>query len=146
MPMLAFRDFQIADFGMSKDYSQSNAHTRTRIGTLAYLAPVRQNVHSVCDVKRAAAFVMRLSMQELLQQAGAADTANAAGSAYSPEPVDIWSVGVLLYVMTCGPQKATLRHLQSRRHDGRACHPTLREVSVWHRPGMERRTASVGCF
>ena len=75
--LTAAGDIKIADFGMSKDYSQSNAHTRTRIGTLAYLAP------------------------ELLQ-GGAGAAGAAAAQPYATEPVDIWAVGVTLYVMMCG--------------------------------------------
>lgn len=59
---------KIADFGMSKDFSQSIVNTRSRIGTLAYLAP------------------------ELFEGAGG----------YAPEPVDVWALGVMLFVMTVG--------------------------------------------
>lgn len=62
---------KLADFGMSKDFSQSLVETRTRIGTLAYLAP------------------------ELF-------AAGAEGATpYEPEPMDVWAMGVMLYVMVC---------------------------------------------
>jgi serine/threonine protein kinase len=65
---------KIADFGMSKDFSQSLAQTRQHIGTLAYLAP------------------------ELFDDLGP----HAAGQqAYAPEPVDVWALGVMLFVMVC---------------------------------------------
>ena len=63
---------KLADFGMSKDFSQSIVDTRTHIGTLAYLAP------------------------ELFE----GEEGGAGG--YSPEPVDVWALGVMLYVMTVG--------------------------------------------
>ena len=63
---------KIADFGMSKDFSQSIVETRTRIGTLAYLAP------------------------ELFEYDGEGPTG------YLPEPVDVWALGVMLFIMTVG--------------------------------------------
>lgn len=60
---------KVADFGMSKDFSQSIVETRTQIGTLAYLAP------------------------ELFEDGEAG---------YSPEPVDVWALGIMLFTMTVG--------------------------------------------
>ena len=61
---------KLADFGMSKDFSQSIVETRSQIGTLAYLAP------------------------ELFD--------NSGDGAYAPEPVDVWALGVMLFIMTVG--------------------------------------------
>eukprot|EP01052_Picozoa_sp_SAG31_P021307 SAG31_NODE_1641_length_7664_cov_3.789954_4_plen_253_part_00 len=63
------RTVKIADFGMSKDFHQSLAQTRQHIGTLAYLAP------------------------ELF------DDLAGGPPAYSPEPIDVWAMGVMLFVM-----------------------------------------------
>eukprot|EP01047_Picozoa_sp_COSAG01_P064069 COSAG01_NODE_8415_length_2790_cov_28.153475_1_plen_245_part_00 len=67
------KTIKVADWGMSKDFARgSMTETRLRIGTLSYLSP------------------------ELLIDSG---SGAASLEAYQPEPVDMWALGVMLYVM-----------------------------------------------
>ena len=99
---------KLADFGMSKDFSQSMVETRTRIGTLAYLSP------------------------ELFDEQSLPEGGGASGS-YQPQPVDTWAMGVMLYVMSCGDYPFGTDQIYSQQKqrwmaDGRARMDCVRNI------------------